>query len=73
MTKLLKPRLVAEALSITDREVRNLCVMGPAKGGLRAMKVGKHWRIHPDDLEAFIRAGRGLTAPVDAMKKAASS
>lgn len=59
MTKLMKPTAVAAVLDITDREVRELC----AKGELRAGKVGTKWRIHPDDLDAYIKRVRGLSTP----------
>lgn len=67
MTKMLKPIHVAAILDITDREVRELC----ARGELRAGKVGTKWRIHPDDLDAYIESVRGLSkpAPVATLKK----
>lgn len=59
MTKLMKPSAVAEVLDCTEREVRDLC----AKGELRAGKLGTKWRVHPDDLDAYVKRLRGLTAP----------
>lgn len=65
-TKLLKLASVADTLTVSVREARNLC----ERGELRAMKIGRNWRVHPDDLEAFVRERRGLTAPVLAKKAA---
>lgn len=45
---------VAERLKLTDRAVRDMC----KRGEIRGMMFGRVWRIHPDDLEAFIRAKR---------------
>jgi excisionase family DNA binding protein len=69
MTRLLKPKEVAEVLSISEREVRDLC----AAGDLRAGKLrGRLWRIHPDDLDAYVRDLRGLTTPAS-VKKASTA
>lgn len=60
MTKaLLKTSEVAALLSCTDREVRNLC----ESGAIRAGKLGTSWRVHPDDLDAYVQKLRGITKP----------
>ena len=68
-TKMLKPAAVAAALDVTVREVQLLC----ERGDIRAGKVGRHWRIHPDDFEAYVRKVRGLTTPAVVEKMEAAS
>lgn len=72
MTKLLKLAVIAEALDVSPREAREICESEP---DLRAFKLKSMWRVHPDDLEAFIRGKRGLTppanvTPIDTARKA---
>ena len=68
---MLKPKDAAAVLNITEREVRDLCARGPDNGGIRAGKVGRHWRIHPDDLDAFIRSVSGLACAPQPFKATA--
>ena len=42
---------VAERLGTTESHVRRLA----RSGALSAVKVGKLWRFHADDLEALVR------------------
>ena len=48
--KLLTPTDVAERLQVNDRTVTQWL----RKGHLRGFKLGKEWRISPDDLQAFL-------------------
>ena len=48
--KLLTPTDVAERLQVNDRTV----TLWLRKGHLRGFKLGKEWRISPDDLQAFL-------------------
>ena len=50
--KLLKPTDVAERLQVNERTV----TLWLRKGHLRGFKLGKEWRISPDDLQAFLEA-----------------
>ncbi len=52
--KLLTPTQVAERLQITERTVYEW-IRG---GKLTALKLGRLWRIHPEDLEAFLEGAR---------------
>ena len=52
--KLLTPAQVAERLQITERTVYEW-IRG---GKLTALKLGRLWRIHQDDLEAFLERAR---------------
>lgn len=61
MTKLMKPVEVAAVLNVTDREVRMLC----EQGIIRAGKIRNVWRVHPEDLDAYVQRLRGLTAPAE--------
>ncbi len=50
--KLLTPADVADRLQVNKRTVTQWL----RKGHLRGFKVGKEWRISPDDLQAFLEA-----------------
>lgn len=51
LTKYLTVREAAQRLDLTEERVRELINLKQIKG----TKVGK-WRIHPDDLEKFIKS-----------------
>ncbi len=59
--KLLTPSNVASRLQVNERTVTQWL----RKGHLRGFKVGKEWRISPDDLQAFLeaRANRPMENP----------
>ncbi len=50
--KLLTPTDVANRLKVSERTV----TVWLRKGHLRGFKIGKEWRISPDDLQAFLEA-----------------
>ena len=50
--KLLTPTDVANLLQVNERTV----TLWLRKSYLRGFKVGKEWRILPDDLQAFLEA-----------------
>ncbi len=50
--RLLTPLDVADRLQMNERTV-NIWLR---KGRLRGFKIGKEWRISPDDLQAFLEA-----------------
>ena len=50
--KLLTPTDVADRLQVNERTVTQWL----RKGYLRGFKIGKEWRISPDDLQAFLEA-----------------
>ncbi len=50
--RLLTPTDVANRLQVNERTV----TLWLRKGYLRGFKVGKEWRISPDDLQAFLEA-----------------
>ncbi len=50
--KLLTPTDVANRLQVNERTV----TLWLRKGYLRGFKIGKEWRISPDDLQAFLEA-----------------
>jgi excisionase family DNA binding protein len=52
--RMLTPEQVADALQVTRDAVRRWLRSGRLKG----IFIGRIWRIHPDDLEAFIDANR---------------
>ncbi|MGD0235397.1 MAG: helix-turn-helix domain-containing protein [Syntrophorhabdales bacterium] len=58
-TRLLSIDGVAKILGLKSRSVRNLCLkfIRGESGGLKAMKLGKAWRVKASDLEEFIEAG----------------
>jgi len=45
---------VGKRLALSERQVREQLY----RGRLRKTKLGRSVRVHPDDLEAFIEAGR---------------
>jgi excisionase family DNA binding protein len=55
LTKYLTVRQAAKRLGLTEERVRELINLMQIK----ATKVGK-WRIHPDDLEKFIKSRSNL-------------
>ena len=57
--KLLTPSNVASRLQVNERTVTQWL----RKGYLRGFKVGKEWRISPDDLQAFLEASANM--PLD--------
>ncbi len=50
--KLLTPTDIANRLQVNERTVTQWL----RKGHLRGFKIGKEWRISPDDLQAFLEA-----------------
>ncbi len=50
--KLLTPTDVANRLQVNEHTV----TVWLRKGHLRGFKIGKEWRISPDDLQAFLEA-----------------
>lgn len=49
-SRLLKPEEVAEYLGVSRRAVMNWL----RAGRIRGVKVGRFWRVRPEDLEAFL-------------------
>ncbi len=54
--KLLTPTDVAKRLQVNERTV----TMWLRKGHLRGFKIGKEWRVSPDDLQAFLEAAANM-------------
>ena len=54
--KLLTPEQVAERLQVTERTVYGWL----RRGKLPALKLGRLWRIRPEDLEAFLENARKM-------------
>ena len=54
LPRLLTIAEVADLLAINERQVREQMY----RGRLRQTHLGKNVRVHPDDLKAFIDAGR---------------
>ena len=52
--KLLTPEQVAKRLQVTERTVYGWL----RRGTLPALKLGRLWRIRPEDLEAFLESAR---------------
>ena len=52
--KLLTPEQVAEGLQVTERTVYGWL----RRGTLPALKLGRLWRVRPEDLEAFLENAR---------------
>ncbi len=50
--KLLTPTDVADRLQVNERTVTQWL----REGHLRGFKIGKEWRISPEDLQAFLEA-----------------
>ena len=68
--KLLTPEQVAERLQVTERTVYGWL----RRGKLPALKLGRLWRIRPQDLEAFLESARaraGLASAPAACRDAA--
>ncbi len=55
MEKLLTTQEVADYLGLTRRTIYTFI----QEGTLRAVKVGREWRIKESELEAFINRGSG--------------
>jgi excisionase family DNA binding protein len=55
MEKLLTTQEVADYLGLTRRTIYTFV----QEGTLRAVKVGREWRIKESELEAFINRGSG--------------
>ena len=55
MEKLLTTQEVADYLGLTQRTIYTYI----QSGSLRAVKVGREWRIKESELEAFINRGNG--------------
>ncbi len=54
--KLLTPTDVANHLQVNERTVTQWL----RRGHLRGFKIGKGWRISPDDLQAFLEASANM-------------
>ena len=54
--KLVTPEQVAERLQVTERTVYGWL----RRGKLPALKLGRLWRIRPDDLETFLENARKM-------------
>ena len=54
--KLLTPTDVANRLQVNERTVTQWL----RRGHLRGFKIGKEWRISPDDLQAFLEASANM-------------
>ncbi len=57
--RLLTPTDVANHLQVNERTV----TIWLRKGHLRGFKIGRDWRISPDDLQVFLEASANM-APV---------
>ena len=55
MEKLLTTQEVADHLGLTQRTIYTYI----QSGSLRAIKIGREWRIKESELEAFISRGSG--------------
>jgi excisionase family DNA binding protein len=55
MEKLLTTQEIADYLGLTQRTIYTYI----QSGSLRAVKVGREWRIKESELEAFINRGNG--------------
>ncbi len=58
------PTDVAHSLQVNERTVTQWL----RKGYLRGFKIGKEWRISPDDLQAFLEAS--ANKPMDKPRSA---
>jgi excisionase family DNA binding protein len=63
--KLLTPTDIAKHLQMNERTV----TMWLRKGHLRGFKIGKEWRVSPDDLQAFLEAAANV--PLDKTRSTA--
>lgn len=52
------PWLLTEEVAAFLRVDREWVSRQCAKGALKATKLGQHWRIHRDDLDAFMGQGQ---------------
>ncbi len=57
--RLLTPAQIADRLQVKERTV----VQWLRIGRMRGFKVGKEWRISPDDLTAFLEDKANIPAP----------
>jgi excisionase family DNA binding protein len=55
MEKLLTTQEIADYLGLTQRTIYTYI----QSGSLRAIKIGREWRIKESELEAFINRGSG--------------
>ena len=55
---LLTPEQVAKRLQVTERTIYGWL----RRGTLPALKLGRLWRIRPEDLEAFLENARSKVA-----------
>ena len=55
MEKLLTTQEIADYLGLTQRTIYTYI----QSGSLRAVKVGREWRLKESELEAFINRGNG--------------
>ena len=53
--RLLRPEEVAELLQVSRRTV----VRWLKEGCLKGVRVGRLWRVRPEDLEKFLHGGHG--------------
>ena len=51
MDRVYTPAQVAEELNVSQQSIYNWI----ASGRLRAIRVGRHWRIRAADLEEFVK------------------
>ena len=61
---LLRPEEVAEYLGVGLVTVYRWC----REGRLSGLKIGKHWRIHREALEDFLRQSKPSTAPFEELR-----
>ena len=64
MEKLLTTQEVADYLGLTQRTIYTYI----QSGSLRAVKVGREWRIKESELEAFINRGSGEIKEKEALE-----
>lgn len=66
--QLMTPAQVARRLQVTEHTVYEWL----RKGSLRGVKLGRLWRVSVDDLDVFLRGGRGVAEPLTAEEAAES-
>jgi excisionase family DNA binding protein len=56
--KLLSLKAAAKLLDIGERTLRDLCMKSARgePGGIKSAKIGRDWRIKPQDLDEFVDA-----------------
>lgn len=59
----IKPEEAAIRLRVHEDTIRDWC----RTGRLRATKVGKQWRIKPQDIDAFLRPNEGAVKKADGL------